>query len=616
MGKLELAEGALLFERDWYLRTGPEMREIWVDGEGARALPKILPFLKSNMREAVAAGFNDHVPTYEWARLALYGGWKYDINTKQKFNMGDFYLYPPLHREIICKRLEQYFLGPKTDYAGLAIFITRGGLKTYLGCLNLASWLLTRHRVLFDDYTTIRVISAIEDEAIKRTEEIKNLFQTCAAIHELYPEMIIPPGRYENATDWDIPGRAESGNKSLDPSMRAIGAKSTEQGSHPTYTIIDDLEGKAHMTSQAIREETETFFGMFQYSEDIGSSRTLLLGTFYHPASIHAKMVENKKEAEEEKRVKGTWDMVLLPGVIDEGLPTERLLYPTRLGYEEIEKFRQHDIATTGSDLPTRMNVYLDFRAASDAAFAMDRWHEFDPLEPANERETDLCKALENSPCFVQCDFAGKDDSTRGTGDYNAIWVIKYPRLEGQVQPVAVDCHYDDTSTLDEAGLVALDLADTYGAWAIIAEESPSHKVVGQALHRLSAERGYRYYQRLGKGGKMEGNIVSLTPRQGAVKGVGGISSWKMSRMMKLKGLWNAGQVWLADGIDALDAFKTQVRDFPFCKPDDLLDAFCLSQDERVAELVPTARLREPQRRANSAPPMLIGRTGLAKRRW
>ena len=224
--------------------------------------------------------------------------------------------------------------------------------------------------------------------------------------------------------------------------------------------------------------------------------------------------------------------------------------------------------------------------------------------------------ALTNAPCFVQSDFAGKDESTKGSGDFNVSWLVAYPRLDGQVQVVVLDCVYDNTSTLDEASLDALDMANTNNAWGIIAEESPSHKVVGQALHRLSAERGYRYYQRLGTNAKEEGNIRSLKPRAGAVKGIGGISSWKMGRMIKFKGLWNAGQVWLAKGIDGLDPLRSQILDFPFISGhDDHLDGLCLAQDERVAEMVPTARVREV-RRVIEVPSVVTKYSGLTKRRW
>ena len=594
------------------------MRRDWLDERGKDVVKKIYTYLTKEMRDAVDTNFEKHSPMYSFAKLGLYSGEKFDLNEQRKYSMADYYLYEPLHKDIICKKLEEYLIGPPSRRRGLAILITRYGLKTYLCVLNLCSWWLTRQRILFDDYTTSRVVSATVDEAVRRAEEIKNLFQTCEPLRELYPEMAIPPDvRWGDQTEWNIPGREASSSKSLDPSMRALGVGSTEQGSHPVLTVFDDVEGKDHARSQAIRDESEEYMKVFKFSTDIGNDRNILVGTFYHPASVHAKMVEANKLAEKEGRIEGTWDVVLLPCILDEGTPQARPLYPTRLSFEVIESLTQEEIATNGTDLAIRMQCYLDFRANTKYAFDMERWHEFDLEAPIDDRERDLVKALADCPIFVQSDFAGKDEGNRGTGDSNVSWLVAYPRLEGQVQLVVLDCLYDNTSTLDEASLGALDMATTNGAWGLIAEESTAHKVVGQALHRLSKERGYRYYQRLGSTGKEEGNIRSLKPRGSAVRGVGGISSWKMGRMLKFKGIWNAGQVWMVRGTEGLDVLRSQLFDFPFLSGhDDHLDSLCLGQDERVAEMVPIARARAPLRRAITAEQPITRYTGLVKRRY
>lgn len=620
MSKLkdELVDAAYIFTREWYLKTEAELRRDWIENTtNARALHNCAELLKRDIRESVAAEFAGHSPMYEYARAFLFGGEEFDVNLQRKFPMSEYYLYEPLHKDIICRTLESYLVGPPEKRAGLAIFITRFGLKTYLVVLNASSWLLTRHRVIFDDFTTIRIICDVLDEAVKRADDIKRLHQNCKPLIELYPEVRIPEGRWMNENAWDLDGREKSASKSLDPSIRALGSGSSEQGSHPVYTIFDDMESKAHSRSSAIREETSDYFQAFKFSTKMGGERNLLVGTFYHPASVHAKLVEatDVAEAAGGTTLAGSWRIIKLPGILDEGTPQARPLYPTRLGLDVLESKRQQEILADGDDINWRMNIMLDFKTSAKYAFDMQRWREFDPNHPADERETELIKALDNAPRFVFSDFAGKNDSTKGDGDYNASWLLAFPRLDGQVQIVALDCEYDDTSTLDEAGYLALDMASANNAWGMVPEESPSHKVVGQMLHRLSMERGYRYYQRLGKNGKNEGNISSLTPRASATQGMGSISSWKMGRMKKLQGAWNAGHVWLASHIAALPAFRQQIIDFPFCKPDDLLDAFSLSQDERVADLVPTARVREVRRFEQPSVPA-ARYTGLTRRRW
>lgn len=601
VGHKALADVALAFQRDFYLCTEKEMVQRW--GSSLSILEHVKPALSAEMNAAISANFKEHNPFWEYTREFIYNQEEFDPNTQEKIGMAEFRLYEPLHKDIVCKEILKYVIEGDSAHVGLAVFISRYCLKTYIGCISLASFLLTRHRVLFNDYTTIRIIHDVIDEAVVRSKLIKNKHQYCKPLIELYPEVEIPHN-WGTEKKWDFRGRDVEEGVDIDAQISATSSGSAQQGRHPMYTIVDDLESERHTNSPAAVKETLNFFSGFKFSQQIGLSRKVLLGTFYNPDSIHANIVEKAEAAKRGEIPEGaTWRIIHLPGILDED-GEKKALYPTRLNLEELERLRQEDIAENGTDLGWRMQCMLDFKASGEHRFDMEMFREVNLLEPESALERKVSDSLYKAPTFVFFDAAGKDESTAGKGDSNAIWVVKFPRIDEQIHLVAIDAHSDNISSLTDASMKCLELANQYDAWWIIAEESPSHKVVGSELNRVAKERGYRYHFKIDGKSSQSGNIRTLTPKKGAASGVANISGWKMGRITKLKNRFNNGLVWFNSAIPNLGVLRSQMGPFPFIRNDDELDALSLGEDERIASLVPVPRIRNvPFKKPPTPPP-------------
>jgi hypothetical protein len=327
----------------------------------------------------------------------------------------------------------------------------------------------------------------------------------------------------------------------------------------------------------------------------MGIDRNVLVGTFYHPASVHATMVEVSEDVKRNKEPgHPSWTIIKLPGIIDEGTPKARALYPTRLSLEELERKRLSEIDACGNDLNWRMQIMLDFKASADYAFDMTFWQEIDLDAPDTEGDLKVSNAIHGAPTFAFGDFAGKDDSTKGRGDRNAIEIWTYPLIDGQVHRVLLDAHYDDMSTLDEACEIELKMASMYDAWYVVAEETVAHRVVGQRLSDIATRLGLRYFQRIDRG-KQTGTIITLIPKRSGVEGIGAISSWKMARMNKFQGAFNQGRVWINSQIDESFrlSFQEELESFPFIKFDDIVDAASQADDQSIASLIPIPRVKK-----------------------
>ncbi len=613
-----LAKNVVAFQRDFYICTPDQMRERWTASpEVCRIVKAIEKALPTPCREQLESSFIDHNPFWEYTRYIIYEGQDWDDATQKMVPMDEYYLEEKLHRNILCRKIYDYIINPTPKRIGLAIFITRFGTKTYVGCNALTSWLLTRHRVLFNDYITIRIIHDLEEEAVNRAVYVKTKCQRSKRLRELYPEIRLPePWGKENA--WDLLGCKDSGSGALDKQVTATGARSAQQGKHPRITIIDDLESERHKESPAAVRETKNAFRGFSFSERIGASKKILLGTFYNPDSVHNTIVENAERAERGEDVdpRATWEVIRLPAILNEGTENEELLYPKRLSYEEIEKKKQECILDTGNDLDWRMQMQLDFAAASVFRFQMDQWNLLSLAEPETEFEDRIVSALNHAPLFSFGDFAAKDEESRGRGDWNAIWVVAFPVVDGRVHRVYIDAHYDNISTLTEICKRQLELSSLYDVWWVVAEESPAHKVVATELTRVSAEMGLQYFRRFDKGRKVyEGNIITIRPKAGTGRGVGNISAWKANRINKFQNAFNNTGVWFNDSIDPeiLDAMHQQAISYPFIKRDDLLDAASQPDNEDIAHLIPAPRIKQQglKRRRTPPRPVLLPRTGL-----
>lgn len=607
--KEDIAAATIQFERDFYVLTEEELRGVWMGRMRPIVEDLIRPQVSPNVKKGIESDFEEHFPLWEYSRSFWYDGFVFDQETQQKVSKEDFFLHEPFHKKQVIIPLSNYLLSPPDPYkTGLAMFIARFCLKTYIMVIT-AGWLITRHRIVFDDYTTIRFIHDVEGDAVKRTDRIKNKFRTHTRLRALYPEIIIPKGTWGTAEEWDLQGRDESGEETLDSQVKAIGMRSVKQGSHPQYTFIDDVENEAHMNSPASRRETRTLFGALSFAAQLGLSKTVLSGTFYTPLGIHAQIMEMARVDSENGDKKATWDVIHLPAAYDWDTPQESLIYPTRLSHDIIAAKLQESEELYGDDLFARMQLFLDFKQTGRVEFDMSKWREIDLENPTSTFDHSMMNALRGAPIIMQIDSAWKNPltPTGGKGANTAILCIAYPRLDGVVWRVLLDAIYDDTLTLKEGCAQAMNMAAAWKPWYILVEEI-GQKVSGPGLADMAKERGLRYFMRLPRlgSGHTEGNIIPVHPRKTGEESLGKISAWKMARFKRLQYVWNEGRIVLNKDVTCLAGLREEGTDFPFGRKCDFLDAMALADDERMQAILPQNKMQLPEKYRRKPPRRVI----------
>ena len=633
----DVADLTRLYLRDFYVCTKEEMRERWGNDRDLypllrEGLFKIhspwddtrassLMIDASRPLAALDSDFEGHLPLYEFMRAFWYYGAFTDRVTQKKVSRADYFLYEPLHKDVMAAVIQDKLIGPvDMSKVGTGVFESRNILKTY-SMLSACSFVLTRGRVLFNDYWTIRITHDGEKQAKWRGEQVKQLFQYCRPFRALYDEMRLPQGvKHESAEEWNLVGRQQADQMTLDPQVVVAGMRSTKQGAHPDFDFGDDLEAERHMRSPASREELATYFEGLMYAAQAGTCRRLVLGTFYSPFGTHAAIVEAAKDVDDYgSPVNPLWDIILLPAVINEGKApckdehcpglldcgNEHLAYPTRLTKQVLETMRQNELRKYGTDVFYQMQMMLRFKAAGASRFKAAMQY-VDLMQPHEGTERVVARALETSTRAVFADLAQKNDETRGTGDNSAIGTVAFCYLEGTT-PVRVllDATYNDEFDINECVNEMLRQAKLYSVDYIFPEE-PGQKTVGPLLHAASTERGLPYFQSFTKLGsaKTEGNIIPIVPKKQEVSatlasGLGGgrFSSWKWAIFNAFISDYNLGHWRFAKGIECIDGLVEEMSVFPVGSAKvkcDFINMLSLSYVDSIQAYLPRPKMRQP----------------------
>ena len=89
----DLAEIAVRFQRDFYIKSPAEMEGAWLlDNSARKILPHIAPALPEPCRVMIKAGFKDHNPFWEFTRAFIYHGMDFDDESRKMVSLADFYL--------------------------------------------------------------------------------------------------------------------------------------------------------------------------------------------------------------------------------------------------------------------------------------------------------------------------------------------------------------------------------------------------------------------------------------------------------------------------------------------------------------------------------------------
>ncbi len=142
-----------------------------------------------------------------------------------------------------------------------------------------ASWLLLR-----DPDTTILVISATQDKAIKFISQVRQILTLVPYMNHLVPG----PSTKDSAFGFNVEGRERVGQ---DLSCAAKGVTGQLTGSHADYILLDDVEIDSNSDTPAARQKLiDKLTELEQIRNPVDHGRIVFLGTYQSTDSIYLRL--------------------------------------------------------------------------------------------------------------------------------------------------------------------------------------------------------------------------------------------------------------------------------------------------------------------------------------
>lgn len=151
-----------------------------------------------------------------------------------------------------------------------------------------AAWLITKY-----PWTTILYVSATADLAEKQLYAIKNILDS-KIYQRFWPNMIHPDeGKREKWASMEIavdhPKRKEEGVR--DPTVKAAGLTTNITGFHADFVFLDDVVVPNNAYTVDGRRKVTQLYSQLSSIKN-ADSRTIAVGTRYHPKDLYATIQE------------------------------------------------------------------------------------------------------------------------------------------------------------------------------------------------------------------------------------------------------------------------------------------------------------------------------------
>lgn len=217
---------------------------------------------------------------------------------------------PDFHREIY----RMY----ESDLKRIALGAPRGHAKSTISDLVYLAWEIVNKRQRF-----VLLVSDTYSQATLFLEALKAEFESNERLREFYGEM--------TSKNWSESEIIANGVmvKAIGAGMKVRGLKYRD--SRPTLVLVDDLENDELVENKDRREKLERWFNGALVPSLDKDGRVVIIGTILHYDSLLAKMLDDGKYKEYEKRT--------YRAIID-----GKALWPEHLSIEEIEKIKKEYI--------------------------------------------------------------------------------------------------------------------------------------------------------------------------------------------------------------------------------------------------------------------------------
>jgi hypothetical protein len=524
--------------QDLSVCTADEIRARWATPELREAIDKIeVPGITFETR------LIDHNPIYYLAERVFFD----NVITDPKF------LYPPYHRDKLCKFLLEYMLDPDPPESGALFHGPRETYKSRFAHCVLAAWLLLRHKHLYGRDVRIVLRHHKEQMAAANLAILKAAFKHHAWMREVWPDACPPEEKdFGDSTKFTLPW-VEAG-RITEPSVFATGLTATTTGFHCDFNLNDDLVTEEHRKSQQIREDAKIRYSAMRFQLEHTEGREVNTGTPYHPRDLGMMMQSATKEDAAGNTVPVYRKMVV--DALDADMDEKGVLaHPFKLSEKILEKRRQEEIALHGHD----DYWYLQYRCRAGllrTQVASSEWLRHIKIEEVER----------TGMVVIPVDAAWKGTANQGKGDSASIqaWVLQ--RKGGVVTRTLLDGVHSNELSSNDGEREIFRLMAKWGCYHVAPEEHGG-QVFRTNLRNTATALGQRLV------------IVDLKMKQ----------LQKHNRFVQFLKELEAGRVFVSSSCDpgVLAALVEQIDGYQgpdTLEHDDALDAASYSCDPGILE--------------------------------
>jgi len=509
------------FARDLCTCTEKELRERWNDKSRA-ALDKV----QSKLFESRA---KDHNPFYYVAQHVYFDNVRGDPE----------FLYVPLHRDRLCKFLQEYLLEDKWEHiSGIQVLIQRDSFKSSFMHGVVPLTLSLRHKHLFNKAVRILLRHHKEEQASRNLQKLMAKMVYHDYLKHNWPEFCARITKdLGTQTDMTWPW-VRKGDQS-EVSITSAGIKASQTGFHQDYTFNDDLVTEEHVKSKTIRDQTKELYSHTRYTLDMKRGKEVNSGTRYHINDLWATQ-------QKAKSMDGTplYKLLRIKAIEDDG----SLSFPTRHSRKVLEQRRQEEIARNGNDFLWWLQMQNEPKAEGLVA-TKPEWIQFCDAEDVNPRSFRI----------ITIDPAWKGTDNWGEGDSAAIEAWALEKRGNLIILTGLEFCISNELT-DEDGINELfRMAKDWGIMAFAPEERGG-KSFGTRVTNEGITRGWPM------------QLIKLETQQ----------MGKDQRIGTFLGAMQAKRVFFVKGCKDFDKFLDEYEDYPQIDHNDALDAAAYTCDPAI----------------------------------
>jgi len=521
--------------RDLSVCTPVELRQRW-QGASMKAIDKLDP-------KGFEGRLKDHNPIYFLAERVFFDNVLDD----------PLFLYPPLHRDILCKFVLDYILFADRADAGALILIQRDSFKSTFMHGVVPLWVSLRDKHLYNKDVRIILRHHKEERASDNLVRLMAKSVTSKFLKENWPEFCVENTK-QLGTMTEMRWPCSVLGVAAEKSIIAKGLKASQTGAHFDYVFNDDLVTEEHIDSKTERDSAQGKYNASRYTLDMGKRREINSGTRYHISDLWGKFLKTKKKSGQAMYRA----LVLGSGGTGEGVDAEgrrdgsngSLSHPFRHPQEILDQLKEEEQQRAGNDLLYHLQMQNNVKSSHMVVTSRD-WLRWCTIEQVPE---DTWRAITVDPAW-------KGDKNWGEGCYAAVQAWAFQRVGSVIVQYLLDQVLSNELTEKDGMDHIFRLAGKYAIFHVIPEQRGG-KSLGTNIMDEGISRGWP--------------MVILDPKtQKAAKDI---------RIGRFLGACQARRVIIVDSCGCLDHFLMEYDEYPQCDFKDALDAAGWTQDPVVSE--------------------------------